>query len=130
MLQTNNTGVCSQCLSQTGFAPIHSVCAFPVYTALGSRLLCQELLRPALDCMHFPGLSRSGSGSQVLHRNADSVEPVFVPFPGPSSSGDEVFGDRGHCDLSPTPSLSLSFLGVQPVHLLRLMLTIKNPKKS
>ena len=32
-LQTNNTGVCLQCLSHTGFAPAHGVCAFPVYTA-------------------------------------------------------------------------------------------------
>ena len=33
MLQTNNTGVCSQCLSHTGFAPSHGMCAFSVYTA-------------------------------------------------------------------------------------------------
>ena len=35
-LQTKNTGVCgecSPCLSHTGFAPAHGVCAFPVYTA-------------------------------------------------------------------------------------------------
>ena len=32
-LQTNNTAVCSQCLSHTGFAPAHGMCAFPVYTA-------------------------------------------------------------------------------------------------
>ena len=36
-LQTNNTGVCSQCLSHTGPAPTHGPhCS-------GSRLLCQEL---------------------------------------------------------------------------------------
>ena len=29
----NNTGVFSQCLSHTGFAPLHGVCAFPVNTA-------------------------------------------------------------------------------------------------
>ena len=54
----------------------------------------------------------------------------FVPFPGPSSSGDEVFGERGRCDLLPSPSLPLSFLGVQLAHLLRQMLTVQNPKKS
>ena len=27
-LQTNNTGVCSQCLSHTGFASAHGVCGF------------------------------------------------------------------------------------------------------
>ena len=53
-----------------------------------------------------------------------------MPFPGPSSSGDEVFGERGRCDLSPPQSLPLGFLGVQPAHLLRQMLTIQNPKKS
>ena len=54
----------------------------------------------------------------------------FVPFPGPSSSGHQVFGEHGHCDLSPPPSLPLSFLGVQPAHILRQMLTVQNPKKS
>ena len=53
----------------------------------------------------------------------------FVPFPGPSSSGDEVFGERSRCDLLPPPSLPLGFLGVQLVHLLRQMLTIQNTKK-
>ena len=35
-LQTNITGMCGerlQCLSHTGFAPAHGVCAFSVYTA-------------------------------------------------------------------------------------------------
>ena len=53
----------------------------------------------------------------------------FVPFPGPSSSGDQVFGERGHCDLSPPPSLPLGFLGVQLTYLLRRMSTVQNPKK-
>ena len=54
----------------------------------------------------------------------------FMPFPGPSSSGDQVFGEHSRCDLLPPPSLPLGFLGVQPAHLLRGMLTIQNPKKS
>ena len=53
-----------------------------------------------------------------------------TPFPGPSSSGDEVFGECGCCDLSLPPSLPHGFLGVQPAHLLRQMLTVQNPKKS
>ena len=28
-LQTNNTGVCSQCLSHTGSAPVHGACSLP-----------------------------------------------------------------------------------------------------
>ena len=54
----------------------------------------------------------------------------FVPFPGLSHSGDQVFGERGSCNLLPPPSLLLGFLGVLLVHLLRRMSTIENPKKS
>ena len=53
-----------------------------------------------------------------------------MPFPAPSSSGDEVFGEHGHCDLLPPSSLLFGFLGVQLAHLLRWMLTVQNPKKS
>ena len=41
-LQTNNTGVCSQCLSHTGPAPAHGVCTLPCPHCSGSRLLCRE----------------------------------------------------------------------------------------
>ena len=54
----------------------------------------------------------------------------FVPFPGPSSSGDQEFGERGHYDLSPPLSLLLGFLGVQLAPLLRWMVTVQNPEKS
>ena len=83
-----------------------------------------------MGCMHFPGLSHSGSGTRVLHKGADLVGLVFVPFPGLSSSGDQVFGEHSCCNLSPAPSLPLGFLGVQLAHLLRRMSTIQNPKKS
>ena len=129
-LQTNNTSVCSQCLSQTGPAPTHSMCAFPVYTAQALGCSAGNRPRPALACMYLPGLRHSGSGTRVVLRGTDSVGPAFVPFPGPGSSGDEVFGERGRCDLLPPPSLPLGFLGVQLAHLLRWMLTIQNPKKS
>ena len=129
-LQTNNTGMCLQCLSHSGSAPAFGACALPAHTAQALGCSAGNRLRVALGCMHFPGLSRSGSGSQVLHRNADSVEPVFVPFPGPNSSGDEVFCERGCCDLLPPLSLPLGFLGIQLVLLLRRMLTVQNPRKS
>ena len=32
-LQTNKSGIYSQCPGHTGFAPVHRMCAFPVYTA-------------------------------------------------------------------------------------------------
>jgi len=80
--------------------------------------------------MHFPGLSRSGSGTRVLLKAQTVLGLRFMPFPVPSSTGDQVFGEQGCCDLSPPISLLLSFLGVQPAHLLRQMLTVQNPKKS
>ena len=45
-LQTNITGMCgecSQCLGRTGFAPAHSVCAFPVYTSQALGCSAREL---------------------------------------------------------------------------------------
>ena len=38
-------------------------------------------LRQALGCVHFPGLSCSGSGSWVLHKGTDSVGPAFCALP-------------------------------------------------
>ena len=80
-LLTNNTGVCSgvcsQYLGHTGFAPAHGVCAFPVYTAQALGCSARNCLRPALGCMHFPGLSRSGSDTRVLLKGTDSVGPAF-----------------------------------------------------
>ena len=102
MLQTNNTGVCSQCLSHTGSAPVHGACSLPVHAA--QALGCSTRNHPwlALGCLHFPGPSRSGSGTRVVLRGADSRLGLgFVPFPDPISSGDEVFGARDCCDLSP-----------------------------
>ena len=65
----------------------HWVCPRTRHTCIphlycsGSRLLYGER---ALSCVHFPGLSHSGSGFRVLHKDADSVGPVFCAFPGPS----------------------------------------------
>ena len=113
-LQTNNTDVCSQCLHHTRFAPTHGVCAFFVYTAQALGCSARNCLSPALGSMHFPGLSCSGSGTQVFLKGADLVGPAFVPFPGLSSSGDQVFGKHSRCHLSPPPFLPLSFLSAQP----------------
>ena len=38
-------------------------------------------LKGALGCVHFPGLSCSGSGSWVLHKGADLVGPAFCALP-------------------------------------------------
>ena len=129
-LQTNNMGVCSQCLSHTGPAPAHGACALPAHTAQALGCSARNCPRLALGCMHLPGLSHSGPGAQVVLKARTQLGLRFVHFPGPSSSSDEVFGERSCCDLMPPLSLMLRFLGVQPAHLLRWMLTIQNPKKS
>ena len=52
-------------------------------------------LKWAQGCGHFPGLSCSGSGSWVRHKGAQiQLGLRFVPFPGPSSSDDQVLGER------------------------------------
>ena len=42
-LQTNNTGMCLQCLGHTGFPPLSQRVCFPCLHCLGSRLLCRDL---------------------------------------------------------------------------------------
>ena len=102
MLQTNNTGMGSQCLSHTGSAPAYGACSLPAHTAQALGCSAGNHPRLALGCLHFPGPNRSGSGTQVVLRGADSQLGLrFVPVPDPSSSGDEVFGARDCCDLSP-----------------------------
>ena len=61
-----------QCFSCTGFAPAHGVCAFMVYISQALGCSAGNCLRWALGCMHFPGLSHSGSGSQVSHKLMES----------------------------------------------------------
>ena len=93
-LQANVCRECSQCLSHTGFAPAHSVYAFPVYTAQALGCSAGNCLRRALHFVHFPGLSCQ---VQVL-RYSTKVQTWlglhFVPVPGPSSSGDQVLGEH------------------------------------
>ena len=110
-LQTNNTGMCLQWLSHTGFAPAHGTSALPAHTAQALCCFTRNRPLPALGWMHLPGLSHSGSGTRVVLRGADSVGPAFCALP--SCSGDEVFGESGCCDLSPPWSQLLGFLGAQ-----------------
>ena len=72
---------CSQCHGQTRFAPAHGVCAFTVYTAQALGCSARNCMRWALGCIHFPGLSRSGSGTWVLLKGTDLVGPAFCALP-------------------------------------------------
>ena len=74
-LQTNNTGMCSQCLSHAGPAPAHGA------HHSGSALLHQELSE-AGPGLHAPPRSKPlRIGSQVALRGADSVGPAFCALP-------------------------------------------------
>ena len=60
-----------------GFPP-PTMCVLSRSTLLRLQVALQgNYQRQALGCMHFPGLSHSGLGSQVLHKGADSVGPAF-----------------------------------------------------
>ena len=80
-LQTNNTGLCSKCLSHTGPGPAHGPCALPVHTAQALGCSTGNRRRLALGSMHLPGLSHSGSGTRVVLRGTDSVGPEFGALP-------------------------------------------------
>ena len=97
------TLACARSASATlGLPPIHCACSLPAHAAQALGCSAGKHLWPALGCLHFPGPSRSDSGTRVVLRGTDSWLGLrFVPFPDPSSSGDEVFGARDCCDLSP-----------------------------
>ena len=75
------------CCKQITLESAHSVPAtlgLPLLTAHSAQALgCStgNHLRLALGCMHLPGLSRSGSGTQVVLRGAESVGPAFCALP-------------------------------------------------
>ena len=73
--------------------PLLTACVLSQSTLLRLQVALQgNCLKWALGFVHFPGLSHSGSGSWVLHKDTDSVEPAFLPFPGPSVSDNQVLG--------------------------------------
>ena len=78
MLQTNNTGKCSQCLSHTGPAPAHST------HHSGSTLLHQGTggQSEAGPRLHAPPRSKLlRLGAQEALRGADLVGPVSCALP-------------------------------------------------
>ena len=128
-LQTNNTVVWSHCLSHTGPVPTHGAYALAAHTAQALGCSAGNRPRPALVCIHRPGPSHSGQALRYSSEVHTQLGLRFVPFPSLSSSGDEVFGKHSRCNLLPPPCLLFGFLGAQPAHLLRQMLTVQNPKK-
>ena len=120
MLQTNNTGVCLQCLSHPGPAPVY--CAH----SSGSRLLCQEPSE-AGPRLHAPPRSKplrlGHSGSPERRRLGWAC--VLCPS---QVRAARVSGERGRCDLSPFLPLLLSLLGGPLAPLVRQMVTVQDPR--
>ena len=62
--------------------PLLTACVLSQSTLLGLQVVLQgNCLKWALGCVHFPGLSCSGLGSQVLYKGTDSVGPEFCALP-------------------------------------------------
>ena len=69
-------------VSATLGLPPPMACVLSQSTLLSLQVaLHVNCLKWALGCMHFPGLSCSDSGSQVLPKGIDSVGPVFCALP-------------------------------------------------
>ena len=120
MLQTNNTVVCTQCLSHAGPASAHGA------HHSGSTLLCREPSEAGPRLHAPPRFQPLRLGAQVALRGADSVGPAFCALPR---------SEWLRCVASAVAatyrlSLLLSFLGVPLAPLLRRMMTVQNPKKS
>ena len=75
MLQTNNTGVCLQCLSHAGHAPAHGA------HRSGSTLLRREPSEAGPRLYAPPRSKPLRLGSQVALRGADLVGPAFCALP-------------------------------------------------
>ena len=78
-LQTNNTGVCSQCLGYTGFAPAHG--GFPCLHCLGSRLLFRELSEAGPGLYALPRSKPLRFRYSGTPQGADCVGPAFYALP-------------------------------------------------
>ena len=81
------TLVCARSASATlGLPPplqthTHSACSLPAHTAQALGCSAGNHPRPALGCLHLPGLSHSDSSTRVILRGADSVGPAFCAVP-------------------------------------------------
>ena len=62
--------------------PLLTTCVLSWSTLLRLQVvLLENCLRRALRCVHFPGISHSGSGSQVLFKGTDLVGSAFCALP-------------------------------------------------
>ena len=111
-------------MSQLHWVCPRSACVLSRSTLLRLQVALQgNCLERALGCVQFPGLSRLGSGSRVLHKGTDSVGHVFCALPRLEQLR-RPDAWQAHCPrwavfCSPPWSQTLSFLGVLQEHRLR-----------
>ena len=92
----NITGVCGeclQCLSHTGFAPTHGVCVFMFYTAQALGCSAGELSEAGPELVTSQVYAAQVQVLRYSTKAQTQLGLCFVPFPGPSSSGDQVLGE-------------------------------------
>ena len=95
------TLACARSVSATRGFPCSRCVCFPCLHCLGSRLLCWELSEAG------PGLYALSRSKPLRFRFSGTLQRCslgwafwhFVPFPGPSSSGDQVLGECSHPQL-------------------------------
>ena len=95
-LQTNIAcmyGVCSQCMDHDGFAPAHRTVYFLGLHCSGSRSLCRCTVqsKPCISCTSHVYAAQV-QFLKYLARAQTQLGVRFLPFPGLSSSGDQVLG--------------------------------------
>ena len=126
MLQTNDTGVHSQCLSHTGSAPAHGVCSLPAHTA-------QALGCSAGNHRGWPWAAAPPRSKLLRFRHSGSPQRCRLGWACVLCPSQVQAAQVMRCLVSVIAviiaSPPLSYLGVQLAHLLRRM-TVRNPKKS
>ena len=76
-----SVGSARSVLATLGLASLMA-CVLSQFTLLRLQVALQgNCLRWTLVCVHFPGLSHSGSGSWVMHKCTDLVGPAFCALP-------------------------------------------------
>ena len=126
-LQTNITGICgecSQCLGHTRFAPVHGVCAFPVYTAQAPGCSAGELSKAGPGLCTLPRSKLLGFrflGTPQRHRLswACILCPSQVQAAQVTRCLASALSPGGWCVILPPQSQLLSFLGAPQEHRLR-----------
>ena len=103
------------CLDHTGFSPAHGTCAFPVYTAQAPGCSAGELSKAGSGFLALPRSKLLRFRFSGTPQRQTWLGMRFLPFQCPSSSGDQLLGERtvpgGLCILITFPVPAAQFPG-------------------